>query len=60
MNLKKTESEMKNCGTSCGCDSNKKKEAEAAKTVEIKAEKEQKLDPTYFGDWQVNCRTIDF
>jgi len=19
-----------------------------------------KLDPTHFGDWQVNCRTIDF
>lgn len=19
-----------------------------------------KLDPTFFGDWQINCRTIDF
>jgi hypothetical protein len=20
----------------------------------------KKLEPTHFGDWQVNCRTIDF
>ena len=20
----------------------------------------KKLDPTHFGDWQVNCKTIDF
>ena len=22
--------------------------------------KSKKLDPTYFNDWQINCRTIDF
>ena len=25
-----------------------------------KNKEEKKLDPTHFGDWQVNCRTIDF
>jgi hypothetical protein len=31
------------------------------KKEEVKQEENQKkLDPTHFGDWQVNCRTIDF
>ena len=25
-----------------------------------KTKSEIKIDPTFFGDWQINCRTIDF
>lgn len=63
MNL---ESEIKNCGESCGegCGCAVEKEAQLLdqknlKTLEVKKE-EEKLDPTHFGDWQINCRAIDF
>lgn len=53
--------EKKNCGESCGCAVNQEKDKEQKefKVVEEKPA-EEKLDPTHFGDWQVNCRTIDF
>jgi len=57
--------EEKNCGTSCGCGpaENAKtdgKEKLVEKTVVENAVEQVKLDPTHFGDWQVNCRAIDF
>ena len=30
------------------------------KKEEIKSEEKIEQDPTRFGDWQVNCRAIDF
>jgi hypothetical protein len=56
MNPEKEKSEQKNCGESCGCAEAKN----AQKTVEKKPEVKNELDPTHFGDWQVNCRAIDF
>ncbi|MDX2082898.1 MAG: hypothetical protein SFV53_02800 [Rickettsiales bacterium] len=59
----------KKCGESCGCEANDDKKI-LEENLEIKAGEESKeenktfpekrLDPTYFGDWQVNCRAIDF
>ncbi len=57
--------EEKKCGESCGCDATKN--AQKNSTTEKKSaenptpEKEEiKLDPTHFGDWQINGRAIDF
>ena len=57
----------KNCkNSSCACgpknpeikkDHEKKAEEKAAEKL---PEKKEELDPTHFGDWQVNCRAIDF
>lgn len=67
MNQKNLGSEEKKCGNqSCGCSDSEimsqDKIPETKKSaVEIKKiEEEIKLDPTHFGDWQVNCRAIDF
>lgn len=68
--------ESKKCGESCGCvnsqdlkkDDQKNLAAQSteheskknpAATNEVKTE-EKKLDPTHFGDWQINGRAIDF
>ena len=60
MELKEKLSEQKNCRESCGCtSSDKMSEQQKSIVKEVKIE-EKKLDPTYFGDWQVNCRAIDF
>lgn len=58
-----TKPEMKNCGEGCGCaveqEAQSKTDQQNLKIVEAKKE-EEKLDPTHFGDWQINCRAIDF
>ncbi len=54
--------QQKNCDKSCEHSNQTKLQLKAdqnLKTAEAKKE-EEKLDPTHFGDWQVNCRTIDF
>ena len=53
------------CGkATCGCATTSDAEsANNKKIVEEKAAQKaaaEKLDPTHFGDWQVNCRAIDF
>ena len=56
-------SEIKqNCGESCGCSAAQDiKKDDKKNLAEIKSEPEKiSLDPTHFGDWQVNCRAIDF
>lgn len=60
--MKNNQKEKSKCQESCQCVSEKafnpKIEEE---TKDIVSEKEKNdLDPTHFGDWQVNCRTIDF
>ncbi|MBU6338872.1 MAG: hypothetical protein KGQ36_02750 [Rickettsiales bacterium] len=48
--------------TSCACD-NKKANSSLNLKEEITTknkEDDKALDPTHFGDWQVNCRAIDF
>lgn len=58
--MKMTNPEIKNCGKeSCGCAAAEKPQDQKKQQVEEKTI-EEKLDPTHFGDWQVNCRTIDF
>ncbi len=65
--------EVKKCGESCGCSGTQKienktqttSEQTLAKTDKIKSTEESaaqkpKLDPTHFGDWQINGRAIDF
>jgi hypothetical protein len=56
MKPEKEKSEEKKCGESCGCadvkDDQKIEEKKVAEKIES--------DPTRFGDWQVNCRAIDF
>lgn len=54
----KENSEEKKCSESCGCVSSKETMLQQAE--EKKLEKKVELDPTHFGDWQVNCRAIDF
>ena len=41
------------CGESCGCESKQEQ-------VKVEEKKPVENDPTRFGDWQVNGRTIDF
>ncbi len=67
MTQKNLGSEEKKCGDqSCGCAETKAVAQEKIPEVKIaeietkKIEEEIKLDPTHFGDWQVNCRAIDF
>lgn len=61
--------EEKKCGkSSCGCmstneaqsDDQKKLAKEAEEKILQEANLKKDLDPTHFGDWQVNCRAIDF
>jgi len=54
--------EEKKCGESCGCRVSQDTKKDVKKNLEEKpAEKEVvKLDPTHFGDWQINGRAIDF
>ncbi len=54
--------EIKNCGEGCGCAVEKEAQLTDQKNLKIVEAKkaEEKLDPTHFGDWQVNCRAIDF
>jgi len=50
-----------NCGESCGCDPQDLKKDVQKNLEEKTVEKEvKKLDPTHFGDWQINGRAIDF
>jgi hypothetical protein len=58
----KSKQETKNCSDSCSCKNEKKETVEIREKVkkEVASEQEKKLDPTHFGDWQVNCRAIDF
>lgn len=58
-------SEEKKCGNqSCACADEKKVKPANLPEKQIptpeKKPEEEKLDPTHFGDWQVNCRAIDF
>ena len=49
------------CSESCQCsDLKDKKIDEKLGEKPQQAIKNEKLDPTHFGDWQVNCRAIDF
>jgi len=53
----------KKCGESCGCAAEEKNKTTPQNLTALTEEKistEEKLDPTHFGDWQVNCRAIDF
>lgn len=62
MRDKNPETDQKKCGESCGCQEMKeeiKKDLNAEKNPKT-SEKKTELDPTHFGDWQVNCRAIDF
>lgn len=55
--------ENKKCSESCGCDSANNVKKDEPEKLEIKSEEksaEIKLDPTHFGDWQINGRAIDF
>ena len=55
--------EEKKCGESCGCDATKntqKSPEVKSETAKIPEKEEIKLDPTHFGDWQINGRAIDF
>jgi hypothetical protein len=57
--LKNTE-----CGNEmCECKSSQNQESKDSNlTISSSDNKknEEVLDPTHFGDWQVNCRAIDF
>lgn len=58
------ENKSTTCGESCGCHAQNKKSEEAKnnersnQNIETATIEEQ--DPTKFGDWQINGRTIDF
>ena len=61
----KQQQENKKCGNeSCECTSKKDEqtlvELTAVANVSQNKKEDKILDPTHFGDWQVNCRTIDF
>lgn len=59
MNEEKNNLVEKKCGNqACGCADNKK--VPEKKPEEKTDLKKTELDPTHFGDWQVNCRAIDF
>jgi len=60
MKPQKEKSEQKNCGESCGCAEVKNVNPSNPQQNLKKPEVKNELDPTHFGDWQVNCRTIDF
>ncbi len=61
MKFEKEKSEEKKCGESCGCvDAKDDQKIEEKKSAEKIADKKIESDPTRFGDWQVNCRAIDF
>ena len=49
----------KKCNENCGCQSQDNKRQVQSKADSEKAA-EEKLDPTHFGDWQIDCRAIDF
>lgn len=52
--------QQKNCGDeSCECADNN--ESTTSTNQKEKPEiKKIELDPTHFGDWQINCRAVDF
>ena len=55
--------ESKKCGESCGCSTADDAKKDEQKKIAAKSEEkttEIKLDPTHFGDWQINGRAIDF
>ena len=61
----KQQQENKKCGNeSCECASKKDEQTlvdlTAVANVSQNKKEDEILDPTHFGDWQVNCRTIDF
>ncbi len=61
----KQQQENKKCGNeSCECASKKDEQTLVDLTTVANVSQNKKedkiLDPTHFGDWQVNCRTIDF
>ncbi len=61
MKPEKEKSEEKNCDEACGCaDVKDDQKTEEKKSAEKIFDKKIELDPTRFGDWQVNCRAIDF
>jgi hypothetical protein len=48
---------------SCKCAGNNESTTPVNQNLNQKAQPEIKkieLDPTHFGDWQVNCRAVDF
>ena len=50
--------EQKKCSDSCGC--SKETDTKEDKKIEQKDSVKNEPNPTCFGDWQINCRTIDF
>lgn len=53
--------ESKKCSnTTCGCTSVEVEENQETSQQATKEKPAETLDPTHFGDWQVNCRAIDF
>ncbi len=61
MKPEEKKSEQKNCGNeACECSSVVSDAALKNKSEEKIEVVKNELDPTHFGDWQVNCRTIDF
>jgi hypothetical protein len=67
MNQEKEKSIEKKCAESCGCDDVKdaKKDEDFKEPLTPTLSLKERgnvadLDPTHFGDWQVNCRAIDF
>ncbi len=54
--------EDKKCGESCGCGDKQELQLDDQNLAKEPEEKSTqiKLDPTHFGDWQINGRAIDF
>lgn len=50
--------EDKKCSESCACVS--QQELKNDDQTEVPTPQPIKLDPTHFGDWQINGRAIDF
>lgn len=48
------------CSQDCACSSEKETKLDVKTEAKTSSTAEIKLDPTHFGDWQVNCRAIDF
>ena len=46
---------IQKCGESCGCSEKPTQKISSEKPTE-----ETKLNPTRFGDWEINGRAIDF
>ncbi len=58
--------EVKKCSKSCGCNTPQDLKKDDPKNLPQKDDSSEakksefKLDPTHFGDWQINGRAIDF